>query len=1028
LVLNITLVTGYGMQNRRVFVQSAMAAAALGQLPIQARGAVGRFPARRLTRASASGGRIKGWLGSDRLTIQSPFPGIIQVDLDAHGTSDPHTPLVDPHAELAGDLSSNSSSDGEKLILRTASCRVEVQRRPFRIRIFDKAGHKLLDQTSGNGLLVDPKNQAANGFSFAHARGCPFYGITASPFWAQDQYMVLRDGRGVAHDRYQVEASVEGGGGGPLAWTTAGFGILVDCDGGFFQMLPDEIAFQYGNAPMQNYGRRYFRNNSLTVYILVGSPAEIMRGVSAISGRIPMFPKWAYGFINSQWGTNQEILRHYLKTYRAMDIPIDNFTLDFDWKDWGASHYGEFRWNPVKYSQALYPPENPDALVNWTRELSVKIAGIMKPRIIISTVRNKLEPMTTQGAAAKKLKIFAPGETPFADYFSHLPSLDLNFYEPICRQWYWHATWKHRCMQQGIAGFWNDEADSGILGNFEFLHMQQSLYEGQRRDLPNQRIWSINRNYYIGSQRYAYATWSGDINTGFAVMRQQTIAMVNTLNLGQVRWAQDTGGFIGHPTPECYTRWFQFTAVCPTLRTHCTLGERRQPWVFGDQACETVKFAIRRRYEWFPYVYACEHQCSAEGGVGIVRPMFYDYPNDKNVRGMSYQWMFGPWIMAAPVLHEMGTGKDQRLVRRIYLPPGCRWIDYFRGQSHPGGRWIDYLLNTNSWMDWPLFIKEGAVIPTAPPATAIHVANPAHIYVDLFPSAQETSGIFYDDDGTTFDYEKNFIHRQVITLRGTMASGVTLIGISKKQGNYQSSVKHFILRLHGRAATAIHAAGIAELSRVQDDVALANHDTGWYTDEDVYGPVTVIKIPAGVMRAIQVHAIGHSHTPKEMQRLLVTEASLSGPVAPDTPLKSTNGMYYDAHEFGRFGDLRNTITHHHGGYTGAGFIAGFNNPQTAATYYLCRRHAGTYAAQFHFANGSPVQRQTLNVYINGIRYGTLVIPGLANWNQREVVTMNLPLVAGANTVMLRYDAENTGHVNLDTVEFAMSPAGHEPSE
>ncbi len=1007
------------MPNRRQFIQTAAAVSVLSQLPAAAEAASIKFKSRSLRSIKITDGVIKGKVGADVLQAWSPVAGVIQIDLNHHGVKDPHTPVIDPHARHTGDPSSKAHESGNTITLETDSLRLKITKSPFRLTVFNKNGEMLLDQQMGNGFRVDPHHQARSGFSFSHRGNLPFYGIHNSACWSQHPLPVLRDGQGVQDDTYQVEASIEGGGGGPFAWTTNGFGILVDCDGGFFEMRRSEIGFYYGDTPMANYGRRYFRNHSLTVYILVGTPYEIFRSFSSISGRMPMFPKWAYGFINSQWGTNQELLRHYLKTYRARDIFIDNFTLDFDWKDWGASHYGEFRWNPVKYSQALYPPTNPDALINWTRELNVKISGIMKPRIIISTIKNQLEPMTTQGASARKLKIFAPGEKPFPDYFSGLLSLDLNFYKPICREWYWRATWKHRCMQHGIVGFWNDEADTGILGNFEFMHMQQSLYEGQRRDRTNQRVWSINRNFYIGSQRYAYATWSGDINTGFEVMRRQTIAMVNTINLGQVRWGQDTGGFNGHPTPECYTRWFQFTAVCPILRTHCTLGERRQPWVFGNQACETVKFAIRQRYGWFFYVYALEHACSSDGGVGIVRPMFYDYPNDTQVRGMSDQWMFGPWIMAAPVLHEMGTGKGQRLSRRIYLPAGSTWIDYFRGDTYKGGRWINYKLDNESWMDWPLFIKQGAIIPVAPPTHAVHVAKPAYAWFDIFPSHEKTEGVFYDDDGETFDYEKGHFHRQTITAQGGGGNHTQLI-VGRKSGGYESTVRHFIIRLHGQAATEVRLDGAV---RVRDVLELGKHSTAWYVDEDVYGPVTVIKLPAGSGHDMTLIATGHAPMKKETQVLLSTDASLSGPVAPDTPLQTDNGMYALANEFGPFGDLRNTIQTNHTGYTGAGFIAGFNNVDTAATYYLCRPAAGTYKAQFRFANGWTDQMRTLNVYINGIRYGSLEIPGLASWNQWQEVTMYVPLVAGANTIMVRRDKENSGQVNLDTLKVSMRPTG-----
>ncbi|MGC9259782.1 MAG: TIM-barrel domain-containing protein [Phycisphaerae bacterium] len=956
-------------------------------------------------------------IGTDVLRVQTPAPGILRLDLLADGKSDPHTPVLDPRAQFPGDASAKFEIAGDPIRVHTDQFQVRISRNPCRVTILDKSGQVLLDQSVDQSLHVDPKNQGTTGFTFRHSRKDNFYGIRNSACWSKHFQPVLKDGIGMPNDTYKVEASLEGGGGAPFTWTTGGYGILVDSDGGYFQIKPGEIGFYYGNPKADNYGRNYFRPNSLTVFIFVGTARDIFRGLAMASGKMPLFPKWVYGFTNSQWGTNQELLRGYLETYRAKDIPIDNFTLDFDWKDWGASHYGEFRWNPVKYSQALYTPDNPDALINWTRELECKITGIMKPRIIISTLKGHLTPMTTQGASAKKLGIYSPTEKPFPDYFSSRMSIDLDFYKPICRQWYWHATWTHQCMQHGIVGFWNDEADSPATGNFEFLHMQQALYEGQRQDRPRYRVWSINRNFYLGSQRYAYATWSGDINTGFAVMRKQTLAMINTINLGQMRWAQDTGGFNGHPTPEVYTRWFQFTAVCPTLRTHCTLGERRQPWVYGDQACETVKLAIRQRYSWFFYTYALEHAACTETGVGIVRPLTFDYPRDPNVVSMADQWMFGDWILCAPVLEKMGSGKGASNTRRIYLPAG-EWTDYFRGDRYKGGQWINYALNSSTWMDWPLFIKDGAIIPTAEPVRAIHTAKPEMIYLDIFPATTPSSGEFYDDDGESYDYEHGQFHRQIITAQ-KQPDGARL-HISARQGAYASSVRHFVVRLHGQAAQHVQVGG-REWPQVDDTLALAKAASGWCVDMDVYGPVTLVKVPAGTEQDLVITTSGQRVIHKSVEVLTAGVASLSGPKPPTVPLQTNNPMYMDAKLFGPIPNTAVGLATNHSGYTGIGFIAGFLTPGTAATFYCCRRKAGKYAVRFRMANGTPTTVQSLNVYVNGIRYGTLYIPGLQDWNTWEDLPMYLPLVAGNNTIMLRRDSENTGDVNLDCVKIPYAP-------
>ncbi|MHB1234020.1 MAG: TIM-barrel domain-containing protein, partial [Burkholderiales bacterium] len=644
-----------------------------------------------------------------------------------------------------------------------------------------------------------------------------------------------------------------------------------------------------------------------------------------------------------------------------------------------------------------------------------KITGIMKPRIIISTVKGHLTPMTTQGASAQKLGIYSPTEKPFPDYFSGRMSIDLDFYKPICRQWYWHATWTHQCMQHGIVGFWNDEADSPATGNFEFLHMQQALYDGQRQDRPRNRVWSMNRNFYLGSQRYAYATWSGDINTGFEVMRLQTVAMINTINIGQMRWAQDTGGFDGHPTPECYARWFQFTAVCPTLRTHCTLGERRQPWVYGDQACETVKQAIRQRYSWFFYVYALEHAACTQTGVGIVRPLTFDYPKDHNVATIADQWMFGHWIMAAPVLEKMGSGKEESTTRRIYLPPGD-WIDYFRGDRLKGGRWIHYQLNADSWMDWPLFIKDGAIIPVADPVKAVHTAKPEMIYLDIYPAAQRSQGEFYDDDGDSYDYQHGQFHRQIISVQAHTTG--TDINLSPNAGAYSSTVKHFVLRVHGHAAAEVTVNGQA-VKAVENRYALSQATSGWHTDVDVIGAVTFIKIPAG--QKVDVHLSGTQHGHKEVEILDSSDASISGPTPPTVPLKTNNDMYTDTHLFGPSPSLRPVILNNHKGYTAGGFIAGFDLPGTAATYYLRRHKAGRYRVVFRVANADLNTIKTMNVYVNGIMAGELTIASTASWDTWQNIGIYLPLAAGNNTIMLRHDENNTGKINVDCVEVPYRP-------
>ena len=169
-----------------------------------------------------------------------------------------------------------------------------------------------------------------------------------------------------------------------------------------------------------------------------------------------------------------------------------------------------------------------------------------------------------------------------------------------------------------MVAWWNDEADvSGktIFNNFQFLNMGRMLYEGQRAD-SNVRVWSINRAFYLGASRYAYAGWSGDIKTGFASMAFQRRRMLAALDTGEFHWSMDTGGFAGQPDPENYARWMEFAAFVPIMRVHGDFNRKRQPWVYGPVAEAAARHAIDLRYELLPYIYSYERR-NTEGEAGL---------------------------------------------------------------------------------------------------------------------------------------------------------------------------------------------------------------------------------------------------------------------------------------------------------------------------------------------------------------------------------------------------------------------------
>ena len=71
----------------------------------------------------------------------------------------------------------------------------------------------------------------------------------------------------------------------------------------------------------------------------------------------------------------------------------------------------------------------------------------------------------------------------------------------------------------------------------------KGIYEGQRAANPNDRVFILTRSAFAGSQRYAAATWSGDIGARWTDMKAQITAGLNFSMSGIPYWTMDIGGF-----------------------------------------------------------------------------------------------------------------------------------------------------------------------------------------------------------------------------------------------------------------------------------------------------------------------------------------------------------------------------------------------------------------------------------------------------------------------------------------------------
>ncbi|HEX7323848.1 MAG TPA: TIM-barrel domain-containing protein [Rhodanobacteraceae bacterium] len=738
-------------------------------------------------------------LGNDHVAISLDGAGVVHVQAVPDGATDKPTLVMDPKQASGVVAGARVHNDAGALTLASHRLVAVWHKQAGTLDVLDAAKHPLLQ--------LDLAALAEGRVELEHASGQTFYGVGGRQIHKSVAAGIVRTGQQVA------KAGRQGHSGAPFAWSAAGYGVLVDSNGAVFDIKPRHLQVA-GLSKL-----------AVDVYLMVGRPPQLFAELADLSGHAPLFPKWSMGFMNSQWGGNEQELLGILHTYRSKHIPIDNFIMDFNWKAWGQNDYGEFRWNTKNF-----PDGQSGRFAAMAGKLGVHLSGIMKPRVFVDTV---------EGRYATQHHLWYPHSEVFLDYFVHKPVRELDFDNPATRRWFGELAIKYG-FDSGIRGWWNDEADV-TDSNTNFLNMERALYDAQRAH-SDLRVWSINRNFWLGSQRYAYGMWSGDINTGFKAMAMQRTRMLSAIDDGEMWWGMDGGGFNGHPSDENYARWIEFDAFAPIFRVHGTLDQRRQPWVYGPIAEKAAVHAIRLRYRLLPYIYSTAWHEHVDG-VGLVRPLTFGWPDDTNVRNDVDAWMFGPWLLVSPVVKQGATRKQ------VYLPAG-EWTGWSSGKVYAGGETVSVPVDAKTWMDIPLFIRAGAIIPTQPVMEYVGQHPVRTVTVEVFPATRATHFDYYADDGDTYAYAKGAYFLQALTTR-RQANAIDF-KVAAPTGSYKPALQNYLLAIHGGRADGVHINGAALAPAATLAALRQSAKSGWVAGHDRYGDVTWVKVPAGKAEAIAI--------------------------------------------------------------------------------------------------------------------------------------------------------------------------------
>ena len=463
-----------------------------------------------------------------------------------------------------------------------------------------------------------------------------------------------------------------------------------------------------------------FSTKKLDYWITAGdTPAQIEEAYANATGKVPMMPEFAMGYwqCKLRYQTQEELLE-VAREYKRRGLPISVIVVDFF--HWPLQ--GEWKFDPT------YWPD-PDAMIRELKEMGIELMVSIWP-----TVDYRSE--NFEEMQAKGLLVRVESGIPISMDFQG-NTLHYDPTNPEARDYVWQKA-KKNYYDKGVKIFWLDEAEPEYtvysfenyryhlgpdvqVGNIYPAMYAKNFYDGMTAE-GQENVINLLRCAWAGSQRYGALVWSGDIKSSFDSMKNQLAAGLNMGIAGIPWWTTDIGGFfganIGDPAfHELLIRWFQYGCFCPVMRMHgyrwplqpqygttggatCVSGAPNEVWSFGPEVEKILSKYLFLREGMKPYITGLMEQAH-EKGTPVMRPLFYDFPEDRKTWEVEDQYLFGPDVLVKPV-----TEAGCRSVS-VYLPAGADWTNAWTGQRYPGGQTV----TVDAPLDQiPLFTKNEFVL------------------------------------------------------------------------------------------------------------------------------------------------------------------------------------------------------------------------------------------------------------------------------------------------------------------------------
>jgi len=481
-------------------------------------------------------------------------------------------------------------------------------------------------------------------------------------------------------------------------------------------------------------------------FVFLNNPLEIIRDYCKLVGFPMLPPLWSLGYHQCRWGyKTQSDCEEVIRKLDESGFPLDCFWLDLDHlKDRSPWHFDE----------RTFP--NPQGLFDLLESDGRTIVRLCDCHLPASGDMHE-----ANEAREKDILITEPNGQPYVGLCWPGRSTWVDFLKPEARQW-----WSNRTSQDR-GYFWNDMNEPSAFGiwnkslpkdcrlgdytdrevhNAYSTFQSKATYDGMRlRD--NKRPFSLTRAFFSGTQRYAWA-WTGDNGSSTLHLKKSISMIVNSGICGMPFIGADVGGFSSSCDVDTLTRWYQVACwTYPFFREHCIFtASRREPYLFEPKYSLIMRDAVVERYRMIHFWYTAAWRAHLNG-TPIVRPTFFDYPNDMFEHKRDSEVMIDGKVFFS--LNE--TSPETRTVD---LPSG-KWFTkegvLLQGTiTIPGN--LDFV---------PVFFKSGVIIPivsSVGKSTIKTITRP--IVITIYSHDGEAEGDIYIDDYTSNSHEDgNWVHK-----------------------------------------------------------------------------------------------------------------------------------------------------------------------------------------------------------------------------------------------------------------------------